>query len=185
MSIERLVLVALLFVLGGTIVPACQDSADNATDADASAQPTNRYVVRGMVTQTPAPANPRSEFLVRHEPIPAFKANYNETTPTGMNAMIMPFPLADGVDISGLQVGDKITLEFVVFYEADTGDIASYRTTTITPLEPDTELNFGRAAPDEAVEIDAMNPSDANPAIQDTPSAQPNTPESPGGTTGG
>jgi|GEM_PF-626637 len=163
MSTSRLVVLGLLLALAGAALPACEDAETDPGQVDALAQDVNRYVVRGTVSQIPAPAGPQSEFLVRHEPIPAFKANYRETTPTGMNAMIMPFPLAEGVTTEGLSVGDKITLEFVVFYDPDTGDIDGWETTSITPLPPETELNFGRAAPDEAVEIEAQKPSNAEP----------------------
>lgn len=141
-------LILLLLLLAGAPVVLCA-CGPGSTSADAAATAnTARYVVRGMVTALPDPSNPASDFMVHHEPIPAFKGNLNETTPVGMNSMIMPFPLASEITTEGLAVGDVVEITFVVRYSPETGDLVGYETTLITPLPAGTELQFGRTGND-------------------------------------
>jgi hypothetical protein len=64
-----------------------------------------------------------------------------------MPAMTMPFPLAEGVDLIDVSPGDKVELEFFVFYDRESGMIRDFETRAITPLPLDTELTFGNANP--------------------------------------
>ncbi len=126
---------------------AINGCSDHAAKEAASAQSSHtiNYQVRGKVAELPDPANPASDYLVHHEPIPAFKGNFNETTPSGMNAMVMPFPLADGVTLDAISVGDLITISFTVNYTPDDGTVKDWHVTNIAPLPADTYLTFGKA----------------------------------------
>ena len=137
--IAGLALTAALFTVNG-----CSESPSHEAESAQSSHTIN-YQVRGMVAELPDPQNPASDFLVHHEPIPAFKGNYNETTPSGMNAMVMPFPLADGVTLDTTSVGDLITLDFTVNYNHSDGTVDSWHVTNLTPLPADTQLTFGKA----------------------------------------
>ncbi len=97
------------------------------------------YTVRARVTSLPDPANPLSEFAVHHERIDEFKASGDET---GMNAMVMPFPLAEGLSLSRLKPGDIIELTFTVDFNIKQDKPVAYRATRWSPLPTDTHLNL-------------------------------------------
>ena len=102
------------------------------------------YDVRGRVVTLPTPGNPASEFRVHHEPIPDFRDNFH-SPPVGMNAMVMPFPPAPGLDLSEIEVGRVVLVTFEVDHEADTGELTGWRAIRVRPLPDDTELDLGRA----------------------------------------
>lgn len=100
------------------------------------------YEVRGRVEEMPSPDSPAAEFKVHHEPIPSFRATWPDGN-LGMNSMIMPFPVAEGLSLTGIEVGDIVELTFEVRYDAETGALKDYEVTDIATLPADTELNFG------------------------------------------
>lgn len=122
------------------------------------------YTVRGEVARLPSPADPASEFMVRHEEIPDFRASLPDG-PLGMKPMIMPFTLGPGVSLEGLRIGDKITVRFSVDYGIPDGRLKESRVLGLTPLPADTALDF------------SVRPADA-PAPTTAP---PATPPAPGG----
>lgn len=93
------------------------------------------YRVRGIVRQLPTTGHAR-DLHVRHEAIPSFLGSDGEIV--GMESMTMPFPLADASLGDGLEVGDKIELEFEVRW--DEGH--PLRVTAIEELPFETQLNF-------------------------------------------
>ncbi|MDX2115667.1 MAG: copper-binding protein [Planctomycetota bacterium] len=97
------------------------------------------YVVRAVVVSLPDAANPASEFQARHEAIPNFVGQDGEL---GMDTMVMPFPLADGLDLSAFQTGDKVELTFEVDFDAAAQRLLGYRATAVKPLPAETELDF-------------------------------------------
>jgi len=99
------------------------------------------YTVRGQVVDVPDPANPVSEFAVRHEAIDDFKSATGEVV--GMGAMNMPFPLGPGVSLADLKIGDIIEMDFEVQYQPATKWFA----TRIVKLPADTKLEFREARP--------------------------------------
>lgn len=113
-------------------------------------EPTNEpanvivYETRGRVEVLPDPTIPMSDFLVHHEPIPGFKANYDETTPSGMNSMVMPFPPAEGVSLATVSVNDILTLRFQVEYHPENGSVSGMSLLSFEELPSDTELDLGR-----------------------------------------
>jgi len=68
------------------------------------------YDVAGVITRLPA--GPGTELMVRHDAIPGFVNSAGEIT--GMRAMVMGFPVADSVDLSGFAEGDSVSITFVV-----------------------------------------------------------------------
>jgi Cu/Ag efflux protein CusF len=124
---------------GQTSSEGADSASSQAADAGSS-QGVDVYTVRGEITQLPDPDREGSELMVRHEPMPEFKNAKGEVV--GMGAMTMPFPLAEGVSVDGLSVGDKVSLTFEVQFEPST----SFQTTQITKLPEGTELDFAGGA---------------------------------------
>jgi hypothetical protein len=114
---------ALVAVL--TTLPACDKAPAPALG------PT--HTVRGRVIALPRPGDPASAFSVFHETITDW---LRPDGTKGMNAMIMPFPLAKGVSIDGLAVGDTVE---VVVRQYTTGPIP-YETLSVKKLPPETSL---------------------------------------------
>jgi len=104
------------------------------------------YETRGIVQGLPEEGKPASEFRVRHEAIPDFRPTWMSEN-LGMNAMVMPFPPAEGVSLEGVEVGEKVRLRFEVQYHIETGALMGYEVVEITELPPETELDFGPADP--------------------------------------
>lgn len=125
------------FALLALLAVAC---AGAAPDATAPAGDVHVYEVRGQVTAVPDPADPLSNLRVRHEAIPHFVGFDGEAV--GMDSMNMPFPVAEGLDVSGLAIGDRILLTFEVEWDGD----VPYQATKIEPLPDDVVLDFGKAA---------------------------------------
>lgn len=103
-------------------------------------QPPEVYRVRGMVRQLPSP--PANEMQVRHEAVPAFKDSGGEVV--GMESMTMPFPLADPALAAGLEVGDRIEMDFEVRWHGS----HPLRITAVEELPPETRLAFEESAGD-------------------------------------
>jgi hypothetical protein len=108
-------------------LPAC-DKAPAPT-----AGPT--HTVRGRVTALPVPGDPSSAFSLFHETIPDW---LRPDGTRGMNAMIMPFPLAKGVSIDGIVVGDAVE---VVVRQYTMGPLP-YETLSVKKLPADTALTL-------------------------------------------
>ncbi len=137
--IPRALWLAAAAMLGAAGLSACAEKPQ-APGAPVYAKHT--YTVRAQVVALPDPANPAAEFQVHHEPIPHFNAGGGNL---GMNAMIMPFPVAEGLSLSALRAGQKITLTFEVDFDEARDSIVTYRATKVEPLPDDTALDFGRA----------------------------------------
>jgi len=119
------------------VAPGCkkQESSSPATPTIQK----DSYTVRGLVVQLPDPASPAADFSVRHEAIPNFRQQDGNL---GMDVMDMPFPLAPGLDISTLKIGDKVELTFEVDLNLAESKFLGYRATKVVVLPPETELDF-------------------------------------------
>jgi len=145
--------VAALLVSASALV-GCSGGETGTEQADAGH--VAEYTVRGRVEQIPSPDSPASEFQVHHEPIPSFRASWPDGE-LGMNSMIMPFPLGEGVSLDQIEVGDVVELTFAVEYSAESGSVQTYRVVAVAELPADTELQFGR------VDADAGEETNENP----------------------
>lgn len=105
------------------------------------AAPGRDYTVRGQVRQIPDPATPGSGLYIGHEAIDDWVGRNGEVE--GMDPMTMPFEVADGVSIEGIQPGDVIEFTLHVDWEADT----PVEITRLRELPPDTNLVFREAKP--------------------------------------
>ena len=76
---------------------------------EAPAVTVESYAMRGEIVRLPAAGS--REMAIRHEAIPEFRDEAGKVV--GMEAMTMPFTLAQGVGVDALAPGDKIafTLE--------------------------------------------------------------------------
>jgi len=101
--------------------------------------PSAVYTVRGEVTALPEKGKPQTELMIKHEAIDDFKNKDGKVV--GMNSMIMDFPPEKGLDVTVLKVGDKVEVEFAVWWSQSPPWLA----TKITKLPADTKLEYRRA----------------------------------------
>ena len=93
-----------------------------------------RYTVRGEVVRIAAAETPPSLSL-RHEAIPDFADASGAVI--GMSAMVMPFPVAQGVSLAELEPGDKVRFTFVMDWQRN-----AMRIERIEELPRDTALDL-------------------------------------------
>ncbi len=101
--------------------------------------PSAVYTVRGEVTALPEKGKPQTELMIKHEAIDDFKNKDGKVV--GMNSMIMDFPPEKGLDVTVLKVGDKVEVEFAVWWSQSPPWLA----TKVTKLPADTKLEYRRA----------------------------------------
>lgn len=126
------VLVGLAFVPAGCDRPAGGTSVQ--TQGAQKAGPT--HVVRGRIEGLPVQGKPGSQFYVHHEAIADW---LRPDGSNGMNSMVMAFPLADGLSLEGLSIGDVVELTVTQF----PGSRTPYQTRAIKKLPAETALFFG------------------------------------------
>jgi hypothetical protein len=95
--------------------------------------------------------------MVHHEAIPEF---VRPDGTLGMDTMTMAFwppagvPLEEArvqeLDLSGIEIGDKISLTFEVVQDAETGSMKGYYATKVEKLPSETELDFSHLPPRDA-----------------------------------
>ena len=154
---NRAALIGALVVscAGAIAIGGCKKSEPSSDQAQA--QPDTKlyeYTVRGEVMTLPGET---SDLKVHHEAIPEFVRNDGTL---GMDTMTMPFWPPAGVtleearvkelDLSGIAVGDKVTLTFEVVHDAATGSMKGFYATKVEKLPADTELDFSHLPPRSA-----------------------------------
>ncbi len=151
-----------LALCAGLLSCACSDDAPGTAEelgehaAPSTASPDHGATtegdtytgVRGVVVSVPETGNPASDLRIHHEHIPHFRnregvVNVSADGVTGMKAMVMPFPIAEGLDVSDLQAGDVIAFDFVV-----TWGTPPYFVTRYEKLDPATEVDFSNKPAD-------------------------------------
>lgn len=133
----RLVLIGAVAV--SAIAPLTLTGCAKREGAAESTVEQHTYTVRAQIVALPDPTSPAGELQVRHEAIPHFRAGAGEL---GMNTMVMPFPLRDGLSLAGLHEGQKINLTFEVDFDTAKDALTGYRATAIEPLPDSTELDW-------------------------------------------
>lgn len=97
--------------------------------------PPATYSVRGVVEGLPTPET-RNTMLVQHEALPDFV--HRDGKRRGMDAMIMPFGVADDLALDGIAKGDKVEFTLEVKWDRNPpGHI-----TAIRKLPADTALQL-------------------------------------------
>jgi Cu/Ag efflux protein CusF len=76
--------------------------------ANAAAQDSYSYTVKGVIKALPGNGRAANELIVKHEPIPNYRDEAGNVV--GMMAMTMPFYLSESLSASGLEVGDSVEL---------------------------------------------------------------------------
>lgn len=76
---------------------------------NASAQNVFTYQVTGTVRAMPGNGRAPNELLVKHDPIPQYRDRGGNIV--GMKAMTMPFYLAEGVSLEGIELGDAVEMK--------------------------------------------------------------------------
>lgn len=137
--------VCLLLSTPLLLVPACDDRPQESGAAAGPkdrGEPTGVYLVRGLIIGLPDPKKPGSDLQLRHERIPDFKDASGATI--GMNAMIMPFPIAKGVTLEGFKEGDKVEFTFAAWMQPGQ---RGWELRSISKLDSETPLDFTAAGP--------------------------------------
>lgn len=133
----RIVLISVTLIgCGVGIMALLSCRREGAPAATTRPEPDAVYTVRGRIVMLPERDKPLSDLQIHHEPIETL-VNPNGTV--GMPAMIMPFPVAKGVSLEGLAVGDAV--EFTFAHWTQPGS-RGYEVTAITRLPGDTKLNL-------------------------------------------
>ena len=135
-----LLLLPLLAACGGPPADEAPAAVDD-TGGGEEAAGVQVYESRGQVTALPDPSDPLTDLRIRHEPIHDFVGIDGEVV--GMDSMNMPFPVADGVSLEGLAVGDPVAFTLEVDWDGD----PAYRLSRIERLPEGTELTWGAAEP--------------------------------------
>lgn len=134
MRLLRAIAVGACLAATAMCMPGCpRDEARKATPPEAV------YTVRGKIESLPEPGKPASELRIQHEPIDNFVGQSGKVV--GMDSMTMGFPLAKGVSLEGLAVGDVVEATFEVRWKSH----PRFQTTKLVKLPADTELHFGKA----------------------------------------
>lgn len=105
------VIVAIGIVVAAAIVALVLRAKPQA-QPEAPAVERTAYTVDGQIR---ALTNAVGDMSIAHEPIPEFKNGSGEVV--GMGAMTMDFTPAEGVDMTGFDVGDEVTFTFEVWWE--------------------------------------------------------------------
>lgn len=135
MNLRKRASVLALVAFG--LICACNRSSPIGAEETQEA-PAATYVVKGIVKMLPPAAQPGNNktIVVLHQAVPKFKDKDGQEV--GMMAMPMPFTLAKGVDMTGIDVGSKVEFTFGVFWKAPTPT----RILSIKKLPDDTEIQF-------------------------------------------
>lgn len=141
----RTAYLGLIVALSGTLAGCDRAAPTPASKAPDRGPPSAVYTVLGQIAQLPVPGRPQTEFQVHHQAIDDFIDGRGQAV--GMNAMIMSFPLAEGVSLKDLAIGDKVEITFPVWWEDGVPD---YHVRQIKKMPADTALEFRAARPPTA-----------------------------------
>lgn len=120
-----------------SVLPGCGSKQAPPKPRTVANAPVETYTTRGVVVALPDPKRKGSPDLeLHHESVPSLKDR--DGTVVGMGEMTMPFPLAEGVTLEGVSVGDKLEVTFSV----DWSRAPVHRVTAWKKLPPETELDF-------------------------------------------
>jgi hypothetical protein len=121
----------LLLILLPLLATGCAGPAEERTTG-------HTYTVRARVQQLPAQGG---GLYLTHEAIDDWVGRSGKVE--GMSTMTMPFPLAEGVSLEGIEPDDVVEVQLHVDWEAD----LAVQITALRELPPDTQLDFREAKP--------------------------------------
>jgi hypothetical protein len=96
------------------------------------------YTLRAQVLQPP---NATTGLYLYHEAIDDWVGRSGKVE--GMDTMAMPFPVAQGVPLEGIQANDKVEVKLHVDWESE----KPVEILEVRELPPDTKLDFRAARP--------------------------------------
>lgn len=110
-----------LFFVCVSLTLALSVTTPGTADAQKGSQGTEiyRYEVKGKIVSLPK-ENGKPEIRIKHEAIKDY-VDFSGTK-VGMAAMTMSFPLAEGVSLQGLAVGDNVQFVFESWWKPSPGD---------------------------------------------------------------
>jgi len=125
-----------------------QSDADTGDDVSPTASGDVYPGLLGEITAIPVAGDPSTSLKIHHVQIPDFKTkdgtvHVNAKGVSGMSSMTMPFPVGEGVDLSGLAVGDKVKFTFMVDWSGQ-GKTA-WAVTKIEKMPADTAIDYSNA----------------------------------------
>lgn len=127
-ALRSFLLVALLpLIAAGCAGPVEKERATGHT-----------YTVRARVQQLPAQGG---GLYLTHEAIDDWVGRSGKVE--GMSTMTMPFPVAEGVSLEGIEPDDVVEVQIHADWEAD----PAVEITALRELPPDTQLDFREARP--------------------------------------
>lgn len=103
--------------------------------------PDQTYTVRGQVVALPGEDASQRRIRVRHEAVPDFVGVDGEVV--GMASMTMPFPVAEGLSLEGIETDDKVEMTFEVRWDGS----EPLRVVELRELPPGTTLDFESTQP--------------------------------------
>lgn len=130
-----------MFAIAAALMVGCNGEAPSE-ESKVIEPDVRSYVVRGVVHGLPNPDQPGSTLMVEHEAIPEF---VRQDGSLGMGAMTMPFGDASKVDLSGVSVGDKLSITFTVAWDPPAMEVVA-----VEKLPVETELVLTTGSPDQA-----------------------------------
>lgn len=122
------------------LTPAGCTKTPEKQSAVQATPPEQIYSVRGRIAALPTADKPGSSLQIEHEPIDNF---VRQDGKLGMDAMTMPFPLAKGVSLEGLNKGDIVEFTFEVRWKSQ----PRMQLTKIGKAATGTEVRTGKANP--------------------------------------
>lgn len=140
---SRTTTAATVLLLAGASLGGCGGTEDQAADV-----PARSYEMRGMVRQITEPGVEERQIWIHHEAIAEFVDIRGNSAP--MDAMTMPFHLAESVDPTGIEPGDKVSFRLDVDWSAD----VPARIGQLEVLPVETPLSFEDLASGESAEHD-------------------------------
>lgn len=129
---------AAAILLGALALAGC---GGEGGDARQGPPPDASYEVQGIVQRLPA--EPDNSLYVRHEAIDDFRDAQGEVV--GMDSMTMPFPVAEGVSLEGIEPGDAVAFTFEIRWHTQ----PRFQVTKVRELPAGTEIEFRQATPPE------------------------------------
>jgi Cu/Ag efflux protein CusF len=132
---------ATLLLLAVAFLGGC-----GGTEKQEASVPPKSYAMRGMVRQISEPDVEERQIWIHHEAIDDFVDIRGDTVP--MDAMTMPFNLAESVDLTGVEPGDKVSFRLDVDWSAG----VPARIGHLESLPVETQLSFEEKSTEEPAE---------------------------------